>query len=71
MGKITNVEQPEADKKTSRIIDGLGATMQLNQEHAQCHWNDQVFARGDQVSIDGKTYECTFGCWVNTNQSDM
>lgn len=65
MSDATVVGQPEAGKKTSKVIeDGVEATVRLDQENARCHWNDQAFDKGDKVSMEGKTYECTFGCWV-------
>lgn len=65
MSDVTVVGQPEADKKTSKVIeDGVEATVRMDQENSQCHWNDQAFDKGDQISLDGRNYECTFGCWV-------
>lgn len=65
MSEVKPVAPAEAGKKTSKIIeDGTEATVRMDQEYAQCHWNDQAFDKGDRVSLEGKTYECTFGCWI-------
>lgn len=65
MSEAKSVDPADAGKKTSKIIeDGTEATVRLDQENAQCYWNDEGFNKGDRVSVDGATYECSFGCWV-------
>lgn len=65
MSEAKSVAPAEASKKTSRIVvDGTEATVRLEQENAQCYWNDEAFNKGDKVSADGAVYECSFGCWV-------
>ncbi|MDZ7736613.1 MAG: hypothetical protein U5P41_11300 [Gammaproteobacteria bacterium] len=65
MSEARPVTAAEDGKKTSKIVeDGTEATVRLEQESAQCYWNDEAFNKGDKVSVDGAIYECSFGCWV-------
>jgi hypothetical protein len=65
MRERTPVTTAEAGKRTSQIIeDSADSTVSMAMENAQCYWNGEAFNKGDQISIDGKSYECTFGCWV-------
>ena len=68
MSEAKPVTAAEDGKKTSKIVeDGSEATVRLDQESAECYWNDESFDRGDRISVDGKVYECSFGCWVRAD----
>jgi len=68
MSDAKPVTAAEDGKTTSRIVeDGSEATVQLDQEAAQCYWNDEAFNKGDRISVDGTVYECHFGCWVKAD----
>jgi hypothetical protein len=40
------------------------ATVMMDQASRVCFWNDQQFDEGDEITCDGKSYECSFGSWV-------
>ena len=68
MSEAKPVTAAEDGKKTSKIVeDGTEATVRLDQETAECYWNNEAFSKGDRVSVDGAVYECSFGCWVKTD----
>ena len=60
------VEPADPAKKTSEILDATSdeATVQMDQLDQNCVWNDENFAQGDQISVDGQCYECSFGRWI-------
>lgn len=62
----TPVDPADPGKKTSDILgpDSDEATVQMDQLEEKCYWNDAEFATGDQITTDGKCYECSFGRWV-------
>ncbi len=66
MADAKSVESPDPAKKTSDIIDQTGdeATVQMDSEQNNCFWNDDEFGQGEQVSSNGKCYECSFGHWI-------
>lgn len=66
MGEPVTVEAADPAKTTSEILGPSSdeATVQMSQENQTCVWNDQEFKQGDQVSVDGTCYECSFGRWV-------
>jgi len=60
------VEPADPAKKTSDIVSATSdeATVQMDQLDDQCFWNDESFAQGAQISVDGKCYTCSFGRWM-------
>ncbi len=66
MSDATPVEKADPAKKTSTISEPASdeATVQMDQMEEKCYWNDAEFSLGDQVSVDGKCYECNFGRWI-------
>lgn len=60
------VEPADPARKTSEILSATSdeATVQMDQLEQNCFWNDESFAQGDQISVDGKCYVCSFGRWV-------
>ncbi len=65
MSEAKAVSAAEDGKTTSKVVeDGTEATVRLEQEAAQCYWNNEAFDKGDRISVEGAVYECSFGCWV-------
>ena len=62
----TEVEAQDSGKKNSEVLGPTSdeATVQMDQLQEKCYWNDAEFSNGDQVTNDGKCYECSFGRWV-------
>ena len=60
------VANPDPARKTSAISGPTSdeATVSMDLANAKCVWNDAEYATGDRVSNDGKTYECSYGRWV-------
>ena len=63
------VEAPDSSKKTSEILGPMSeeATVRMDLQNEQCYWNDAEFSHGDQVSVDGKRYECSYTRWVEVD----
>ena len=66
MAEPTPVDAPDSSKKTSDIMGPTSdeATVQMSDMDAKCFWNDAEFETGQQISHDGKCFECSFGRWV-------
>ena len=66
MQKPTPVEQADPEKNTSTILGPMSeqSTVQMNLQNEKCYWNDKEFSQGDQISVDGECYECSYGRWV-------
>lgn len=66
MADAKPVETPDPTKKTSEIVGATSdeATVQMGSEQNKCLWNDEEFSQGEQVTADGKCYECSFGHWI-------
>ncbi len=62
----TEVGAIDNSKKNSEVLGPTSdeATVQMDQLEEKCYWNDAEFSTGDQVSADGKCYECSFGRWI-------
>lgn len=62
----TPVEPADPGKKTSKILGPMSEqeTVQMELQNEKCYWNDAEFSQGDQVSLDGECYECSYGRWV-------
>ncbi|MEJ2761230.1 MAG: hypothetical protein P8126_06720 [Gammaproteobacteria bacterium] len=60
------VEPADPSKKTSRVLNVTGneATVQMDQLDKNCFWNDEAFAQGSRIEVEGTCYECSFGRWV-------
>lgn len=69
MSDPTEVEALDSARRHSKVVGPMDSqdTVQLEAEDAKCYWNDQEFAKGDQVRNDGKCYECSFGLWVQVD----
>lgn len=65
----TAVEAVDPDKKTSEILGPMSeeATVRMDLQSEKCYWNDAEFAHGDQVSVDGKSYECSYTRWLEVD----
>lgn len=70
MADPTPVEAADPAKKTSDIVGPLSeeSTVTMSHENNTCTWNDQEFNQGDQVSVDGVCYECSFGRWLQIGE---
>ena len=66
MSNATPVKPVDPGKRTSEILGPTSdeATVQMSKQTEKCVWNDVEYAQGQQVSVDGKCYECSFGHWV-------
>lgn len=64
------VEPADPAKKTSDITKALSdeTTAQMEQDNQNCFWNDEIFSQGEQISVDGQCYECSFGHWVTIQE---
>ncbi|MEX2525773.1 MAG: hypothetical protein WD750_12505 [Gammaproteobacteria bacterium] len=60
------VDPADPAKKSSEIVSATSdeATVQMDQLDQNCFWNDESFSQGNQISVDGKCYTCSFGRWV-------
>ena len=60
------VDPVDPAKKTSEIAGPSAdeATVSMDMMSENCFWNGQEFKLGDRVSSEGKTYECSFGRWI-------
>lgn len=61
-----SVDAVDNSRKNSDIVEA-GAdvtTIGMDQQDANCYWNDVEYSRGARVNSDGKVYECSFGRWV-------
>ena len=67
--KVVEVEAPDPEKKTSDILGPMSeeATVRMDLQNDHCYWNDAEFSQGDQVSHDGKRYECSYTRWVEVD----
>ena len=66
MSAPKEVQPADPGRKTSEIL-GQSAderTVKMDLQDAKCYWNDEEFAQGDQVSVGGSCYECSFGRWL-------
>ena len=63
------VEAPDSSKKTSEILGPMSeeATVKMDLQNEHCYWNDAEFSHGDQVSLDGKRYECSYTNWLEVD----
>lgn len=61
------VAPADPGKKTSTILGPVEATVQMTEQDAKCLWNDEEFAQGDRISVDGACYECSFGKWITVD----
>ena len=60
------VEARDPSKKTSGILGSVKeeATVMMDLQDELCYWNDAEFSQGDQITVDGKRYECTYTKWL-------
>ena len=65
----TAVEPVDPDKKTSEILGPMSeeATVRMDLQSEKCYWNDAGFSHGDQVSVEGKCYECSYTRWLEVD----
>jgi len=65
----TPVKPTDPDKNTSTILGPMSdqATVQMDLQNEKCYWNSDAFSQGDQISVDGKYYECSYGRWVEVD----
>jgi len=63
------VEAPDPAKNTSEILGPMSeeATVSMNLQNENCYWNDAEFSQGDQVTVDGKCYECSYTRWLEVD----
>ena len=63
------VETPAPSKKTSEILGPMSeeATVRMDLQSENCYWNDAEFSQGDQVTVDGKRYECSYSRWLEVD----
>jgi hypothetical protein len=69
MGDKTTVAPMDPKQKNSPVsgpIEGE-ATVMLDAASTRCFWNGHEFSEGAMVQCDGKTYECTYGRWVQAD----
>lgn len=64
-----NVEPVDPAKKTSEILGPMSeeSTVRMDLQNEKCYWNDTEFAHGDQVTIEGKCYECSYTRWLEVD----
>ena len=69
MSDAKPVAAPDTTKKNSEIMRPTSdeTTVQMSEIDAKCYWNDEAFDTGQQVSSEGKCYECSFGCWTEVS----
>jgi hypothetical protein len=62
----TPVDAVDQSKNTSTILESMGSesTVRMDLQDAKCYWNDAEFSQGEQVTLEDKCYECSFGRWV-------
>ena len=60
------VQAMDPARKNSPLMGPVAgeATVIMDQANQVCFWNDQQFEDGDEVTCEGKSYECSFGQWV-------
>ena len=65
----TAVEPVDPDKKTSEILGPMSeeATVRMDLQSEKCYWNDAGFSHGNQVSVEGKYYECSYTRWLEVD----
>ena len=63
------VEAPDPAKKTSEILGPMSeeATVRTDLQNEKCYWNDAAFSHGDQVTVEGKCYECSYTRWLEVD----
>ena len=63
------VEAPDPANKTSEILGPMSekATVKMDLQNENCYWNDAEYSHGDQVTVDGKCYECSYTRWVEVD----
>lgn len=68
-GKAVPVEAPDPAKNTSVILGPMSeeATVRMDLQNEKCYWNDTEFSHGDQVSVGGKCYECSYTRWLEVD----
>jgi hypothetical protein len=66
MSEPKTVAPADPAKNTSDVLSVTidEATVQMSQQGKECFWNDESFKQGQQISVEGKCYECSFGRWV-------
>jgi len=63
------VEAVDPGKKSSKITGPVSddATVVTTDADLKCYWNDEEFESGDRVGVEGKSYECSNGLWVEVD----
>lgn len=66
MSAPKEVRPADPARKTSEILGQTAdeRTVKMDLQDAKCYWNDEEFGQGQQVSVDGTCYECSFGRWL-------
>jgi hypothetical protein len=66
---LVAVEPVDPDKKTSEILGPMSeeATVEMDLQNENCYWNDVEFSQGDQVTVEGKCYECSYTRWLEVD----
>ena len=66
---VISVEAPDPAKKTSEILGPMSeeATVRMDLQNEHCYWNDAEFSQGDQVTVAGKRYECSYTRWLEVD----
>ena len=64
-----SVDPADPAKKTSEIAGPSAddATVSMDMMSETCFWNDQEFKLGARINSEGKTYECSFGRWIESD----
>ena len=65
----TQVTAMDPGQKNSPItaLDAEPATLVMAPGANACFWNGAEFAEGALVETEGVTFECTFGCWIQSD----
>lgn len=63
------VETPDSSKNTSEILGPMSeeATVRMDLQNEKCYWNDAAFSHGDQITVEGKSYECSYSRWLEVD----
>ncbi len=63
------VESVDPEKKTSEILGPMSEedTVKMDLQSEKCYWNDAAFSHGNQVTVDGKCYECSYSRWLEVD----
>ena len=64
-----SVEAPDPAKKTSEILGPMSeeTTVRMDLQSEKCYWNDVEFSHGDQITVEGNCYECSYTRWLEVD----